>query len=100
MARKKKKLNKKFVIAISAVAVVLEGAFIFVKVLPKYFPQIGWMWRGTPKQHAEQGKVLYDQGKYEEAGEKYKRAIQLRGGAPDAEIYTALGDCYAHLVGK
>ncbi|HEY7089504.1 MAG TPA: tetratricopeptide repeat protein, partial [Tepidisphaeraceae bacterium] len=74
-------------------------ALVVLFVLWKFVPQFKWLYRGTPAQHAAQGKELYEQGKYYEAGEKYKRAIQLRG-TPDAAMYTCLGDCYMHMVQK
>lgn len=93
----KKRLNIKFLILLGIPVVVLLGGLVTWKVLPKFFPQIGWIWRGTPAQHAAQAKLLFEQGNYRDAGEKYKRAMQVKG-SPDAEMYTLLGDCYAHMV--
>src|SRR5262245_50706011 len=93
MARRR--VNYKFLVLAGTPLLLLAVLF----VLWKFVPQFKWLYRGTPAQHAAQGKELYDQGKYYEAGEKYKRAIQLRG-TPDAPMYTALGDCYLHMVQK
>jgi tetratricopeptide (TPR) repeat protein len=96
MARKKR-LNIKFIVILSILLAIPVGGLLVWKVVPKFFPQVGWIWRGTPQTHAEQAKALFDQGKFYEAGEKYKRAVQVRG-APTAEWLVAIGDCYSHMV--
>jgi tetratricopeptide (TPR) repeat protein len=96
MARKR--LNTKFLtIAGVAVGVVLLLGIVGLKVVPHYIPQVKWLIRGTPTQHLAKARQLYDAGDYKEASEEYKRAMQLKG-APDAVMYTGLGDCYSHMA--
>ena len=52
MAKKKRKLNTPFVIALSAVVLLVGGAFIAWKVVPRFFPQVKWIVRGTGQPRA------------------------------------------------
>jgi tetratricopeptide (TPR) repeat protein len=96
MARKR--LNTKFLTIAGAVlgGTLLLGIIAW-KVVPHYIPQVKWLIRGTPTQHLAKARQLYDAGSYKEASEEFKRAMQLKG-APDAVMYTGLGDCYSHLA--
>jgi tetratricopeptide (TPR) repeat protein len=97
MAKKKRKLNKPFVIILCVVGGLLLSVPVALKVVPKMFPKVKWLVRGTPTKRAANAKALYEQGKYAAAAEEYKQAMLLKG-SPDAELYTVLGDCYLHLV--
>ena len=98
MARKR--LNTHFLtIAGIVLGVGALGLFAAYKILPRFVPQVKWIIRGTPTQHLQKAQVLYDQADYEKAAEEYKTALQLKG-APDAVLYTGLGDCYSHMVYK
>lgn len=96
MARKR--LNTKFL----TIAGIVVGVVLLIAVVGAIFGgdayrRVKWMVRGTPAEHAEKARKLYTENKFEEAGESFKRAMQLKG-APDAQMYTELGDCYSHLA--
>src|SRR4051812_35213167 len=97
MAKKKRKLNKPFVISLSIVVAMIVGGVAAWKILPRAFPQVKWLVKGTPTKRAANAKALYDEGKYPQAAEEYKQAMLLKG-SPDPELYTVLGDCYLHMV--
>ncbi|HMB96274.1 MAG TPA: tetratricopeptide repeat protein, partial [Tepidisphaeraceae bacterium] len=103
MARRR--INTKFLaIAVAPVVVLIcmAGAYVmfpgFRQITPiRQLRHVTWLWRGTPAQHRDKGKALMDKGDYKKAAEEYKQAIQLMGNI-DPEMYTALGDCFTHLV--
>src|ERR1700744_1732776 len=85
-----------------AVLVLLAVTYIvsprFREMTPiRQLRHITWLWRGTPTQHAQMAKAAADKGDYKTAIDEYKRAIQLKGG-PDSQMYTDLGDAFAHQV--
>ncbi len=94
---KKQRLNVKFVSILGGVVALGVLVFVARHTLPSYFPQLKWWIRGTPAQHADRAKALFESGNYSDASKEYMRAIQLKG-APDAPLMTAVGDCYSHMV--
>src|SRR5262245_25145482 len=104
MARKKR-LNTKFLVLASipvGLAALALAAYLFI--IPTFFPglwsNIRQLRYGKPEARLELAKSSFDAGNYEQAVEAYRDYLFLKGGNPDAETCTVLGDCFAHLMLK
>ena len=97
LKKKKQKPNTPFLAGIGCVVLIGIMGLVGRGYLYKAVPQLHWLLRGSPTQHTDKGKALFDEGKFAEAAEEYKLAAALKG-TPDVAVLTAAGECYSHLI--